>query len=56
MSHPVWVCGLKRTFLDVNKNKTGHTLYGCVDWNKSENIYKLATSGHTLYGCVDWNF
>ena len=32
-----------------------HTLYGCVDWNKSIKLIIKIIEGHTLYGCVDWN-
>ena len=32
-----------------------HTLYGCVDWNKSIRCNRTYKIGHTLYGCVDWN-
>ena len=34
---------------------TGHTLRGCVDWNKLTFILLYKTKSHTLRGCVDWN-
>ena len=31
MSHPVWVCGLKLTNMNLCVRHLRHTLYGCVD-------------------------
>ena len=42
MSHPAWVCGLKLRALLNLTSPFGHTLRGCVDWNRT------ATSWHTL--------
>ena len=33
-SHPSWVCGLKPKTSANLRNKTSHTLRGCVDWNQ----------------------
>ena len=35
--------------------RSGHTLYGCVDWNYLLWSMMMLYLGHTLYGCVDWN-
>ena len=35
-SHPVWVCGLKLQSAVGHVLVSGHTLYGCVDWNLSK--------------------
>ena len=34
---------------------SGHTLYGCVDWNSLASTGGYTAYRHTLYGCVDWN-
>ena len=39
----------------VHNARSGHTLYGCVDWNKLCKILSWLLASHTLYGCVDWN-
>ena len=31
LSHPAWVCGLKRDLVKRNNLPEGHTLRGCVD-------------------------
>ena len=33
----------------------GHTLRGCVDWNRNGQRYCYYGKSHTLRGCVDWN-
>ena len=55
VSHPVWVCGLKLDPYKNSANASGHTLYGCVDWNYLPLTFVSGLSCHTLYGCVDWN-
>ena len=55
-SHPLWVCGLKCHSPAIYYESTlRHTLYGCVDWNRSGIGCPSLSNGHTLYGCVDWN-
>ena len=54
-SHPTWVCGLKHERYYRQKNFWGHTLRGCVDWNKSIDQQIEEQLSHTLRGCVDWN-
>jgi len=34
MSHPAWVCGLKRSGREGELQLLCHTLRGCVDWNR----------------------
>ena len=53
VSHPVWVCGLKHLLLLIFEVPLRHTLYGCVDRNKSMFARIGQPLGHTLYGCVD---
>ena len=55
MSHPAWVCGLKRLYWTIGYMAVSHTLRGCVDWNCSALIIEARACGHTLRGCVDWN-
>ena len=33
VSHPTWVCGLKRAYYQYITLNHSHTLRGCVDWN-----------------------
>ena len=54
-SHPAWVCGLKHDTAYIEKEKEGHTLRGCVDWNYGWCYEFYGISSHTLRGCVDWN-
>ena len=55
MSHPAWVCGLKHDTAYIEKEKEGHTLRGCVDWNPWNGYFYKGLHCHTLRGCVDWN-
>ena len=54
-SHPAWVCGLKLVYFVWLFNWIGHTLRGCVDWNKFGTSVNKHIQSHTLRGCVDWN-
>ena len=54
-SHPSWVCGLKRATTPPTTTPNGHTLRGCVDWNRLRRTALHYLWGHTLRGCVDWN-
>ena len=56
MSHPAWVCGLKHDTAYIEKEKEGHTLRGCVDWNPWNGYFYKGLHCHTLRGCVDWNY
>ena len=49
----VWI----ETHLTLSKclRLQGHTLYGCVDWNRKILDHHRTIRCHTLYGCVDWN-
>ena len=54
MSHPAWVCGLKRLYVCVASERTGVT--PCVgvwiETIKEENNF-VELKSHTLRGCVD---
>ena len=55
VSHPIWVCVLKRGGKCVDRMAQRHTLYGCVYWNISASTFGSTPRCHTLYGCVYWN-
>ena len=39
MSHPAWVCGLKRFKCRPGTSTPSHTLRGCVDWNTAAVVW-----------------
>ena len=49
----VWIETFKR-FRWVSRQH-GHTLRGCVDWNRLSVEIHPDAECHTLRGCVDWN-
>ena len=49
----VWIETWHSTWNPITSS--GHTLYGCVDWNLRLTVMRLGLRCHTLYGCVDWN-
>ena len=51
-SHPVWVCGLKLSFVERLCDSPCHTLYGCVDWNSNHHIKTdVKTESHPVWVC-----
>ena len=55
MSHPSWVCGLKRlTYIHTKRERMSHPSWVC---GLKPPQTQRANSGwsHTLRGCVDWN-
>ena len=56
MSHPAWVCGLKRQLKQLFVSQ--HFVTPCVGvWIETLTDERIiAAWRHTLRGCVDWNF
>ena len=48
----VWI---ETSCVDWIVKVNGHTLRGCVDWNRRPCPPCRWCNGHTLRGCVDWN-
>ena len=42
-SHPSWVCGLKLPRHNIVVGLLGHTLRGCVDWNRKQILFSEPT-------------
>ena len=52
-SHPVWVCGLKQSYLyGIERNIKSHPVWVCGLKLVAVRLV-CGLLGHTLYGCVD---
>ena len=51
VSHPTWVCGLKRAYYQYITLNHSHTLRGCVDWNNDEVNTCIDNQSHPTWVC-----